>query len=68
MRCARKACILVIDKTCFQVKTGNLTDLEIATVVNHYLLPLVKEVEEVETVSKGAAKAAGGAKGKKGKK
>ena len=52
----------------FQVKTGNLTELEIATVVNHYLLPLVQEVEEVETVSKGAAKAAGGAKGKKGKK
>jgi len=51
-----------------EVKTGNLTELEIATVVNHYLLPLVQEVEEVETVSKGAAKAAGGAKGKKGKK
>lgn len=55
-------------RSCFQVKTGNLTELEIATVVNYYLLPLVQEVEEVETVSKGAAKAAGGAKGKKGKK
>lgn len=51
-----------------EVRTGNLTELEIATVVNYYLLPLVKEVEEVETVSKGAAKAAGGGKGKKGKK
>lgn len=52
-----------------QVKTGNLTLLEVATVVNHYLLPLVKEVEETESVSKGAAKAAGGkGGGKKGKK
>ena len=53
-----------------QIKTGNLTELEIATIINHYLLPLVKEVEETETVSKGAAKAAGGGgKGKgKGKK
>ena len=50
-----------------QVKTGNLTELEIARVVNHYLLPLVKEEEEVETVSKGAAKAAGGKAGGKGK-
>ena len=48
----------------------SLTELEIATVINHYLLPLVVEVEETETVSKGAAKAGGGGgkPGKKGKK
>ena len=50
-----------------QIKTANLTELEIATIVNSYLLPLVKEVEETETVSKGAAVKSGG-KGKKGKK
>ena len=49
------------------MKTRNLTELEIARVVNHYLLPLVKEEEEVETVSKGAAKAAGGKAGGKAK-
>lgn len=27
-----------------QIRCGNLTELEIATVVNHYLLPLVKVV------------------------
>lgn len=50
-----------------EIKTANLTELEIATIVNSYLLPLVKEVEETETVSKGAAVKSGG-KGKKGKK
>ena len=28
--------------TVAQIRCGNLTELEIATVVNHYLLPLVK--------------------------
>ena len=27
-----------------QIRCGNLTELEIATVVNHYLLPLVKVI------------------------
>ena len=44
-----------------------MTELEIATIVNYYLLPLVKEVEETETISKGAA-VKGGGKGKKGRK
>jgi len=46
-----------------EIKTGNLTELEIATIVNYYILPLVKEVEETETISKGAA-VKGGGKGK----
>ena len=50
-----------------QIKTGNLTELEIATIVNYYILPLVKDVEDTETLSKGAA-VKGGGKGKKGKK
>ena len=44
-----------------------MTELEIATIVNYYILPLVKEVEETETISKGAA-VKGDAKGKKGRK
>jgi len=49
-----------------EIKTGRLTELEIVTIVNHYVLPLVKEVEEsvVETKSsKQMGKGAG--KGKK---
>merc|ERR1712173_399864 len=34
-----------------EIRCGNLTELEIATVVNHYLLPLVKE-EEKATLTK----------------
>jgi len=49
-----------------EIRTGNLTELEIATIVNSYLLPLVTEVEITETVSKGAAAKAGGSK--KGRK
>jgi len=41
-----------------EVRTGNLTELEIACVVNHYLLPLVKaETGSMETkAAKGAGK------------
>lgn len=49
-----------------EIRTGNLTELEIATVVNTYLLPLVKEVEAV-TVTKSEKVAAGGKKGGKKK-
>merc|ERR1712142_1104168 len=49
-----------------EIRTGNLTELEIATVVNSYLLPLVKEEELSEVVSKGAK--AGGKTSKKGRK
>jgi len=49
-----------------EVRTGNLTELEIARVVNYYLLPLVKEeVAQTETKS---AKGAGGGGAKKRKK
>merc|ERR1712071_700764 len=47
-----------------EIRTGNLTELEIATVVNTYLLPLVKE-EEVAKVTK-AEKGAGAGGAKKG--
>jgi len=50
-----------------EIRTGNLTELEIATIVNSYLLPLVKEEVASEVVSKGA-KAAGGKTSKKGRK
>ena len=36
-------CVLVLVEIA-QIRCGNLTELEIATVVNHYLLPLVKVV------------------------
>jgi len=49
-----------------EIRTGNLTELEIATIVNSYLLPLVKEEELSEVVSKGAK--AGGKTSKKGRK
>lgn len=55
-----------------EIRSGNLTELEIATIVNSYLLPLVKAEEVTDTLSKGAAAAAGGGKGgktsKKGRK
>eukprot|EP00092_Neocalanus_flemingeri_P022591 GFUD01024499.1.p1 GENE.GFUD01024499.1~~GFUD01024499.1.p1 ORF type:complete len:179 (+),score=37.65 GFUD01024499.1:57-539(+) len=51
-----------------EIRSGNLTELEIATIVNSYLLPLVKEEEATDTLSKGAAAAAGGKGGKKGRK
>merc|ERR1719369_2083003 len=41
-----------------EIRTGNLTELEISIVVNTYLLPLVKE-DEVETVTKSEKKASG---------
>jgi len=50
-----------------EIRTGNLTELEIATIVNSYLLPLVKEEDVSEVASKGA-KAAGGKTSKKGRK
>ena len=67
-----------------QIRCGNLTELEIATVVNHYLLPLVKVVmmmkigkplknylpqeEEKATLTKSEKGAGQGAKGGKGGK
>jgi len=50
-----------------EIKTGRLTELEIATIVNNYVLPLVKEVEEVVTETK-ASKGAGKGGAKKGGK
>jgi len=47
-----------------EIRTANLTELEIATVVNTYLLPLVKE-EEAVVVTKSEKAAAGGKKKKK---
>ena len=34
-----------------QIRCGNLTELEIASVVNHYLLPLVKVTYFVSKLS-----------------
>jgi len=47
-----------------EIRTGNLTELEIACVVNHYLLPLV-EAEKTAVATKGgkAAAASGSSKG-----
>jgi len=51
-----------------EIRTGNLVEHEIVTVVNTYLLPLVKD-EEVATVTKSEKAAASGKSGKKrGKK
>jgi len=50
-----------------EVKTGNLTELEIAQIVNYYLLPLVKE-EEAQVLTKAAKGAGAGGKGRKGGK
>merc|ERR1719376_1863938 len=50
-----------------EIRCGNLTELEIAMVVNHYLLPLVKE-EEKATLTKSEKGAGQGKKGGKGKK
>jgi len=52
------------DGRTLEVRTSLLTELEIARVVNHYLLPLVKE-EEVQTETKSAKGAGGGGKKKK---
>lgn len=49
-----------------EIRTGNLTELEIASVVNTYLLPLVKD-EEVTKVTK-AEKGAGAGGAKRGAK
>jgi len=49
-----------------ELRTGNLTVREIASIVNNYVLPLVKEEEVGEAATK-AAKGAG-AGGKKGRK
>lgn len=47
-----------------EIRTANLTELEISTVVNTYLLPLVKE-EELATVTKSEKTSKQGGKGKK---
>ena len=75
-------CVLVLVEIA-QIRCGNLTELEIATVVNHYLLPLVKVVmmkivkplnhslpqeEEKATLTKSEKGAGQGAKGGKGGK
>merc|ERR1712066_632442 len=49
-----------------EIQTGLLTELEIAGIVNHYLLPLVKEEEEVVETKSAKGAAQGGAK--KGKR
>jgi hypothetical protein len=53
------------DKRVIEVRTSKLTELEIARIVNHYLLPLVEE-DEVQAETKASKAAAGGKK--KGKK
>jgi len=55
------------DGRTLEVRTSKLTELEIAKIVNFYLLPLVKE-EEVAVETKAAKGAGSSAKGKKGKK
>merc|ERR1712059_73655 len=50
-----------------EIRTGNLTELEISIIVNTYLLPLVKE-DEVETVTKSEKKASGKPGNKGGRK
>lgn len=57
--------IELLDKREIEVRTGNLTELEIARIVNYYLLPLVTE-EQAATETKASKAAAGGKK--KGKK
>jgi len=47
-----------------EIRAANLTELEIATIVNHYLLPLVKE-EETLKVTKGSDNKDKGKGGKK---
>jgi len=47
-----------------EIRTANLTELEISTVVNTYLLPLVKE-EELAIVTKSEKTSKQGGKGKK---
>jgi len=51
-----------------EIRCGNLTELEIATVVNHYLLPLVKEEEKATLTKSEKGAGQGGKKGGKGKK
>jgi hypothetical protein len=52
------------DDRILEIRTGLLTELEIATIVNHYLLPLVKE-EEVVVETKSAKGAGSSKKGRK---
>lgn len=58
----------LVDGRQLEIRTGLLTALEIATVVNQYLLPLVKEEEAVVETKSAKAAAAGGGGGKKGGK
>lgn len=51
-----------------EIKTGRLTELEIVTIANNYILPLVKEVEEVVVETKAAKGAGKGGAAKGGKK
>lgn len=53
-----------------EVKTGNLSELEIASIVNNYVLPLVKDDVDVVVETKASKGAAKGGKGgiKKGKR
>ena len=54
----------ILNTILLQVRTGKLTELEIARIVNYYLLPLVK-VEEAVAETKASKAAAGKKKGKK---
>jgi len=59
----------LVDGRQLEIRTSLLTALEIATVTNQYLLPLVKEEEAViETKSAKAAAAGASKKGGKGKR
>eukprot|EP00088_Acartia_fossae_P003373 TRINITY_DN11418_c0_g1_i11.p2 TRINITY_DN11418_c0_g1~~TRINITY_DN11418_c0_g1_i11.p2 ORF type:complete len:181 (-),score=41.22 TRINITY_DN11418_c0_g1_i11:1957-2499(-) len=55
------------DGRTLEIKTGNLTELDILRVMNYYVLPLVKE-EQKSTETKSAKSKGGGAAGKKKKK
>jgi len=55
------------DGRLLELRTGNLSVLEIASIVNNYVLPLVKEEEEVQQTTKAAKGAGQGGKGR-GKK
>lgn len=58
----------LVDGRQLEIRTALLSALEIATVTNQYLLPLVKEeVVAVETKSAKAAAGSGGGASKKGK-
>ena len=55
------------DSRLLELRTRNLSVLEIASIVNNYVLPLVKEEEEVQQTTKAAKGAGQGGKGR-GKK